>query len=93
MALMSNIIDSEPSNYEEAINQQVWRDAMVDYNSIIKNDVWDIVPRSKGKSVMDRFLVSSKGHLAMYISPFCRKSSIRIFAGWSVTREKILHPG
>jgi hypothetical protein len=52
MALMSSIIDVEPSNFEEATNQQVWRDAMVEYTSIMRNDVWDIVPRPKGKSVV-----------------------------------------
>lgn len=30
MALMSHIIDSEPSNYEEAADQQVWKDAMME---------------------------------------------------------------
>jgi hypothetical protein len=52
VALMSNIIDSEPSSFEEAIGQQVWRDAMVEYQSITKNDVWDIVMRPEGKSVV-----------------------------------------
>jgi hypothetical protein len=53
MALMTNIIDSEPSSFEEAANQQVWRDAMVEeHNSIMKNDVWEIVPRPMGKSVV-----------------------------------------
>jgi hypothetical protein len=52
MALMTNIIDSEPSSYEEAASQQVWQDAMVEeHNSIMHNDVWEIVPRPKGKSV------------------------------------------
>lgn len=53
VALMSHFIASEPSNFEEASNQQVWKDAMMEeYQSIIKNDVWDIVPRPKGKSVV-----------------------------------------
>jgi hypothetical protein len=44
LALLSSIINVEPSSFEEAADQQVWRDAMVeDYNSIVKNDVWDIV--------------------------------------------------
>ena len=31
----------------------VWRDAMMEeYQSIMKNDVWDIVPRLEGKSVV-----------------------------------------
>ena len=39
--------------YEEASSQQVWRDAMMEeYKSIMKNDVWDIVSRLEGKSVV-----------------------------------------
>ena len=50
---MSHIIDAEPSSYEEAAGQSVWRDAMMEeYQSIMKNDVWDVVPRPKGKSVV-----------------------------------------
>ena len=53
VALLSNIIDVEPTNYEEAIKKQVWQDAMVgEYNLIMKNEVWDIVPRPKDKSVV-----------------------------------------
>jgi hypothetical protein len=53
MALMTSIIDSEPSSYEEAANQQVWQDAMVEeHNSIMRNDVWEIVSRPEGKSVL-----------------------------------------
>ena len=48
-----NIIDSEPSTYEEATEQQVWKDAMVEeYQSIMKNDVWELVSRLEGKSVV-----------------------------------------
>ena len=50
---MSYIIDVEPSTYEEAVGQEVWRDAMMEeYQSIMKNDVWEVVPRPKGKSVV-----------------------------------------
>ena len=50
---MSHVIDSKPSNYEEASNQHVWKDAMIEeYQSITKNDVWEVVPRPKGKSVV-----------------------------------------
>ena len=53
---MSHILDSKPSSYEEEAGQQVWKDAMVDeYQSIVKNDVWEIVPRPDGN-----FVVSSK---------------------------------
>ena len=50
---MSHISDSEPSSFEEAVGSQVWKDAMMEqYQSIIKNDVWDIVPRPTKKSVV-----------------------------------------
>ena len=56
VALMSNIIDSKPSSFEEARCQQVWKDAMMEeYQSIVKNDVWDIVLRPEGK-----YLITSK---------------------------------
>jgi hypothetical protein len=50
---MRHIIDSEPSCYEEASSQPVWRDSMMEeYQSIMKNDVWDIVLRPERKSVV-----------------------------------------
>jgi hypothetical protein len=45
MTLMSNIKNYELSNLQEATNQWVWWDAIIEYTSIMKNDVWDIVPR------------------------------------------------
>ena len=53
VTLMCDLIDKEPTCFEEAIKQKEWVDAMVDeYQSIIKNDVWEVVPRSKDKSVV-----------------------------------------
>jgi hypothetical protein len=53
VVLMSKIIDLEPSTYEEAAKQQVWKDAMMEeYQSIMKNDVWEVVPRPEGKSMV-----------------------------------------
>ena len=46
MALVTSIVDSKPSSYEEAANQRVWREAMMEeYSSIMKNDVWEVVSR------------------------------------------------
>ena len=51
--LMSCISDSEPSSFEEAVGHHVWKDAMMDeFQSIMKNDVCDIVPGPEGKSVV-----------------------------------------
>jgi hypothetical protein len=50
---MRHIIDFVPSYYEEAYSQLVWRYAMMEeYHSIMKNDVWDIVLKPEGKSIV-----------------------------------------
>ena len=50
---MSHIIDSKPTTYEDKSRHQVWKDAMVEEcQSIMKNDVWEIVPGLEGKSVV-----------------------------------------
>ena len=52
VALLCDFIDKEPSNYEEVAEQKEWKDAMIEeYQLIMKNDVWDVVPRLEGKSV------------------------------------------
>ena len=53
MALMCDLVYKEPTCFEEAIKQKEWDDAMVEeYQSIMKNDVWEIVPRPKDKLVV-----------------------------------------
>ena len=55
VALVSQLVDSEPSSYQEAIEHQVWKDAMVEeYSLIMQNDVWKVVPRP-----IDRIVVGS----------------------------------
>eukprot|EP00253_Pinus_taeda_P032106 PITA_32106 len=39
--------------HENAVKHQVWKDAMTEeYESIMKNDVWDVVPRPQDKAVV-----------------------------------------
>jgi hypothetical protein len=53
VALMSNIIDSKPSTFEVAAEKQEWKDTiMEEYQSIMKNYVWEVVLRPEGKSVV-----------------------------------------
>jgi hypothetical protein len=53
MALMCDLIEKEPTCFEEAIREKECTDAMTEeYQSIIKNNVWEIVPRSKTKDVV-----------------------------------------
>jgi hypothetical protein len=65
ITMLSSIWEFEPSTFEEATGRQVWRDAMMEeYNSIMKNDVWEVVPRPEGKSVVtSRWLYKLK-HVA-----------------------------
>ena len=53
MALLSDIIDAEPSIYEEVVEKKVWKDTMLEeYHLVMKNDVWGVVPRLEGISVV-----------------------------------------
>jgi hypothetical protein len=46
-------LNAEPSTFEEAVKKKEWKEAMMEeYQSIMKNDVWEIVPRPEGKSVV-----------------------------------------
>ena len=50
---MCDIIDREPSTYEEAAEKKEWKDSMIEeYQSIMKNDFWDVVPIPEGNSVV-----------------------------------------
>jgi hypothetical protein len=54
MALMSKFIVTEPSSFQEAVQDPIWVDAMVEeYDSIVKNSAWEIIPRSADKSVVE----------------------------------------
>eukprot|EP00253_Pinus_taeda_P010846 PITA_10846 len=45
--------DTGPSSFEEAIEKPVWVDAMVEkHESIMKNNVWEVVPRPADKSIV-----------------------------------------
>jgi hypothetical protein len=51
--LMCDLLKEEPTYFEEAIQRKEWADAMTEeYQSIIKNKVWEIVPRPKSKDVV-----------------------------------------
>eukprot|EP00253_Pinus_taeda_P008926 PITA_08926 len=45
--------DGEPASFKEATQHQVWLDVLVEeYNSIMVNDVWEVVPRPQERSVV-----------------------------------------
>ena len=52
VALMCDLVAKEPTNYEEVAQNKEWVEAiMEEYQLIMKNDVWDIFPKQKNKSV------------------------------------------
>jgi hypothetical protein len=58
-------MDAKPSSYEEAAENQVWKDAMAEeYQSIMQNDVWDVFPRPKEKSVVSLKWIYKTKHTA-----------------------------
>eukprot|EP00253_Pinus_taeda_P030445 PITA_30445 len=50
---MSTIIQNEPSSFSNAVKHQVWKDAMTEeYEFIMKNNVWEVVPRPQDKTIV-----------------------------------------
>jgi hypothetical protein len=76
MDLMCDLLEKEPTCFEEAIWKKEWADAMTEeYQSIIKNDVWEIIPRPNSKDVVSsRWLFKIKcaadGSIGKYKSRF-----------------------
>jgi hypothetical protein len=65
MPLMCDLLEKEATCFEESIQKKESVDAMTEkYQSIIKNDVWEIVPRPNSKDVVSsRWLFKIK-HVA-----------------------------
>lgn len=41
---ITKLIEAKPTTYEKAVEHQEWKSAMLEeYQSIMKNDVWEIV--------------------------------------------------
>jgi hypothetical protein len=50
---MKNLINEEPTTFEEAAQKKQWKEAMTkEHRSIMKNELWEIMPRPKEKSVV-----------------------------------------
>ena len=53
VALMCDLVGKEPTCFEAAVQKREWVEAMMEeYQSIMKNDVWNVVPKPEGKSVV-----------------------------------------
>jgi hypothetical protein len=65
IVMVSSIWESKPSTFEEASSRQVWRDAMMEeYNSIMKKNVREVVPRPEGKLVVTSRWLYKLNHAA-----------------------------
>eukprot|EP00253_Pinus_taeda_P014537 PITA_14537 len=79
MGLINDLVDNEPSSFEEEFKQPFWVDAMVEeYKSIMKNNVWEVVPRPIDKSVVgSRWILkvknASDGSIEKYKDRFVAK--------------------
>jgi hypothetical protein len=50
---MTKLLDEEPTMLEEEVQKKQWKEAMKEkHQPIMKNDVWEIVPRPKEKLVV-----------------------------------------
>jgi transposase InsO family protein len=64
-ALMCDLLEEEPTCFEETIQRKEWADAMTEEcQSIIKNEVWEIVPRPKSKDVVSSKWLFKIKHVA-----------------------------
>ena len=64
MALMTELINSKPSSFEEAAQHDVRQEAMVEYDSFMKKQVWEVVPKPKGKWVVGSRWIYKVKHAA-----------------------------
>ena len=65
MALTTKLINSEPSSFEEATQHDVWREIVVEeYDSIMKNQVWEVVLMPQGKKVVGSRWIYKVKHAA-----------------------------
>jgi len=53
MAMMTELVEIDPSSFEEVVEKPVWVDAMVEeYDSIVRNNVWEVVLRLPDQSMV-----------------------------------------
>jgi hypothetical protein len=47
-AYMTKLLDEEPATFEEVVQKGQWKESMMEeHRSIMKNEVWEIIPRPK----------------------------------------------
>ena len=62
---MCDLVDQEPTSFEEVAQNKEWFEAMTkEYHSIMKSDVWDILPKLENKSVVSLKWIYKIKHVA-----------------------------
>jgi hypothetical protein len=62
---MTKLLDEEPTTFKEAVQKGQWKEAMMEANqSIMKNEVWEIILKPKEKSVVTSKWVYKIKHAA-----------------------------
>ena len=65
MTLMTELVDTKPSSFKEAVRQPVWVDAMMEeYKSIVNKSVWEVVLRLADKLVVGSRWIFKVNHVA-----------------------------
>jgi len=68
MAPMTKLVEAKPSSFKEEVEKFLWVDAMVEkYEFIVKNNVWEIVPRPIDKAVVGSIWIFKVNHVAYEI--------------------------
>jgi hypothetical protein len=95
---MCDLLEEEPTYFEEDIQRKEWIDAMTEeYQSIMKNEVWEIVPRPKNKDVVSsRWLFKIKhvadGSIEKYKARFVARGFSQKEGALTMKRHSLLWP-
>eukprot|EP00253_Pinus_taeda_P006123 PITA_06123 len=85
MALMSGCVETKPYSFEEAVQQLIWVDAIVEeYDSIVCNSVWDVVPRPTDKSVVEEIDYDETFSLVLRYSSIRSILALLAQMGWKI---------
>jgi hypothetical protein len=81
-SLMCDLLEEEPTYFEEPIQRKEWADAMTEeYQSIMQNEVWEIVPRPKSKDVVSsRWIFKIKHDVDGSIEKYKERFSAHVFS-------------
>jgi len=65
MDLLIELVETKSSSFDKAVEKPIWVDAMVEeYESIVNNSVWEVVPRPEEKSVVGLIWIFKVKHAA-----------------------------